>query len=218
MSSSVNHFHYRESLTSSKGSEDGFGLLKDLPAEQLELLANCDIRYSLPAQGLPVQAAQAAAQPRTAAVLQKQLGLPVPADSSKKQMPSPKQQQQQQVKPLLKHLDVRVVPTHSTAASYSGSCVVSTVSPAGSSLSAAAGGGGGPDRLAYLRSWVRGETPAPRVMSGGGSVSSTTPGSYSHIFLRFYEDFVQITMAAASARLTGSLSPPGMTGVPVFKG
>jgi hypothetical protein len=191
-------------LTASKGHEDGFGLLKNLPAEQLELLANCDIRYSLPAQGLPAAAPAVAA----AADLQRQLGLtaaPAAAASNMKQTSSsPKQPT---VKPVAaKHLEVRTVPaanltTVAASSSCQGSCSVSS-----SCLTA---GVGGPDRLAYLRSCIRGEAtlPAPHVMPG--AASATTPGSYSHIFLRFFEDFVQITLAATGARLTGSLSPPG---------
>merc|ERR1719186_1677116 len=42
-----------ENLSSVK-SEDCFVYLTELPSEQLELLMNCDIRYSLPKQGAPV--------------------------------------------------------------------------------------------------------------------------------------------------------------------
>jgi len=34
-------------------SDDSFSLLNDLPSDQMELLMNCDIRYSLPKQGAP---------------------------------------------------------------------------------------------------------------------------------------------------------------------
>ncbi len=60
-----------------------------------------------------------------------------------------------------------------------------------------------PDRLAHVRNLMRGE------QGPGSSTSGSMPGSYSHIFLRFYEEFVQLTLAVPSARLTGSLSPPG---------
>ena len=37
-------------------SDDSFSLLNDLPTDQMDLLMNCDIRYSLPRQGAPTSA------------------------------------------------------------------------------------------------------------------------------------------------------------------
>jgi hypothetical protein len=192
----------RESLTGSRSSsssnEDGFGLLKNLPAEQLELLANCDIRYSLPSQGLP-------AVP-TAAVTQ-QLGLKLP-----QQTPPHHHQRRAVVKPVSKHFEVRPLhpPPVTNIPAVNSSCspkaVVTQASAAkswplcGSSNVPSSE----PDRLAHVRNLMRGEQGP---WSSG--TSGAMPGSYSHIFLRFYEEFVQLTLAVPSARLTGSLSPPG---------
>lgn len=129
----------RESLTASKSSEDGFGLLKDLPVEQLELLANCDIRYSLPAQGLPVPLLPPAAP--AAADLQRQLGLSSSSTSSetRKQMPSPRQQQPQPVKLVSKHLDKKkLVPTDVTMPTVSSCCGSCSAAAASSSWTAPA--------------------------------------------------------------------------------
>lgn len=43
-------------------NQDGFAALAELPSEQLELLMNCDIRYSLPSQGHPVHSQPAGKQ------------------------------------------------------------------------------------------------------------------------------------------------------------
>ena len=48
-------FTHQEVVGSMVSDEDSFSHLTELPSEQLESLMNCDIRFSLPKQGAPVQ-------------------------------------------------------------------------------------------------------------------------------------------------------------------
>ena len=159
-------------------SDDCFTHLNQLPAEQMDLLMNCDIRYSLPKQGGPKQLPSGPKQPATSSTA----GL---GPSSAKRPSTP---------PSLPDSSsslVKVRPVSVSVAARSHGVKALFPSPPLPVMD-----GSVAELLASYRA---------RGNQDSDAQPSLVPGQYSSIFVRLYETFAQVTIASPKARLKGSL-------------
>lgn len=174
-------------------SDDCFTHLTELPAEQMDLLMNCDIRFSLPAQGVP-----RALPPG-----------PPPCRPSVAEMSKPAVIEPSKSFPTVKASSPKIA----RASPDSSSSTVLKVKPVQVAVAAKAHGvknlfppppnpiGGSIQEL--LESYRdREEVQA--------ALPSLVPGQYNHIYVRLYETFAQVNLASPKVKLKGSLSTAAM--------
>merc|ERR1719427_237915 len=186
-------------------SDDCFVYLTELPSEQLELLMNWDIRYSLPKQGAPVLR-----KPSTA------VSKPKPGKEDKLE------ENQKITKPAnskpLKSSPEQIKPVTSASSEIMTTAALVKVRPVSVSM-----GGMGPvqqpnplfklpplpvpqpdqveNRLQDLLQHYKTDESEMR------DPNNLIPGQYNQIFVRFYESFAQITITSNKTRIKGSLNP-----------
>jgi len=172
----------QDTLRAVKG-DDCFAHLNQLPAEQMDLLMNCDIRYSLPKQGGPKQPPPGPKQPASSSTaglgpsnVKRPLTPPSLPDSSSS---------------LVK---VRPVSVSVVARSHG----VKALFP---SPPLPVMDGSVAELLASYRA---------RGTQDSDTLPSLVPGQYNAIYVRLFETFAQVTLASPKARLKGSLGTQAM--------
>ena len=167
-----------ENIGSMMKDDDSFAHLAELPSEQLDLLMNCDIRYSLPKQGAPVQNKPSKSKKEDPMIDSKSSG----SDSKKSTPESSKSSSQSlvKVKPVnlmskvnssIKLPPMAVNPTNFVE-----------------------------NRLQNLLQHYEPENDVQDPDNLG-------PGQYNQIFLRFHDSFAQISITSNKVKLKGSLNP-----------
>lgn len=170
-------------LADTLGSDDAFTTaFRELPAEQMDLLMNCDIRYSLPKQGNPKQ-------------------LPPGPHPAVKPDPIVHNTAPTKTKTALSPKPVRASPDSSSALVKVRPVSVSVVSRSHGVKALFP-----PPPLPVMDGSV---TELLDSYKARGEVDSVTPslapGQYSTIYVRLYETFAQVTMANPKTRLKNSL-------------
>jgi len=193
---------------SSIQSDDCFVYLTELPSEQLELLMNCDIRYSLPKQGAPV--------------------LRKPSNQVSKQKQSKDEKPNDNLKAVIEPAaskPPRCSPDQHKVVSSTSSEIMTTaalvkVKP----VSVSMGG--------MLAVELPKQKPSPTLKlpplpqpdqvenrlqdllqhykTDEGEMrdpNNLIPGQFNQIFVRFYETFAQITISTNKIKMKGSLNP-----------
>ena len=211
-------------------SDDCFTHLTELPAEQMDLLMNCDIRYSLPKQGGPRALAPgpktqtiSVSGPKTSAVTApgpKTQGVTVPGAKTQG-MKAPIATSQGMKAPAATKLEEPSKPSTAVKAE-----VVAKASPDSSSSLVKVR----PVTVSVLAKshGVKALFPPPARIATDGSIAelltsyrereeradcalpSLSPGQYSNIYVRLYDTFAQVTLASPRTRLKGSLTTAAM--------
>ena len=167
-----------ENIGSMMKDDDSFVHLAELPSEQLDLLMNCDIRYSLPKQGAPVQNKPSKSKKEDLKIESKSSG----SDSKKSTPESSKSQALVKVNPvnLMSSLkinnSIKLPPVAVNPANYV------------------------ENRLQDLLHHYESENDIQ-------DPDNLVPGQYNQIFLRFYDSFAQISVTSNKTKLKGSLNP-----------
>ena len=164
-------------------SDDCFTHLNQLPAEQMDLLMNCDIRYSLPNQGGPKQPIPGPKHPVSSSTAG-------PGQSNAKRASTP---------PSLPDSSsslVKVRPVSVSVAARSHGVKALFPSPPLPVMD-----GSVAELLASYRA---------RGTQDSDALPSIVPGQYNAIFVRLYDTFAQVTLASPKARLKGSLGTQAM--------
>jgi len=177
------NYELEENLSLIRRSDDCFVHLTELPSEQLELLMNCDIRFSLPKQGAPAVPSKDTKNPSN----QQPIGTTVKPKEGNNSNLTPKQPPTAD-KP--KSLPVTVNGISGRPPLYKLPPLPTPDQPAEVE-----------DKLQELLQHCQGQTDETK------QPSSLIQGQYSQIFVRFYENFVQITLATSRTKLKGSLNP-----------
>jgi len=174
--SSTLHAELKQNLQSVQ-SEDYFTYLRELPSEMLETVLNCDIRYSLPGQGLPT----------TVLTFPSKLNLnkPTSANNQTKPLSQPK-------------LPLAAVDRAKAPAERSKAPLVTGERSKPSSDVSRTLAVNPEDRLKDLREILLNDKPPTPVRS---------PGAFSEIYVRLFDSFAQVTIAPKKTKLSGSLSP-----------
>jgi len=206
----VGSFELEENLSLIKmtDDEDCFVHLTELPSEQLELLMGCDIRFSLPVQGAPSKDKI----PSTS-----QASKPKENGSSNGSLVAPKPMIEVKPKPPQSADISKATPTVSLHNVLSNPHVKERIQaqeimnirsqPAFYKLPPVPvpdQQGEVEDRLQELLKQCQGDQGDVR------QPSNLIPGQYNHIFVRFYENFAQITLSSPRTKLKGSLNPAMM--------
>jgi len=194
---------------SSIQSDDCFVYLTELPSEQLELLMNCDIRYSLPKQGAPV--------------------LRKPSNQVNKQ------KQSKDDKPNNDNLKTVIEPTaskparcspdqHKVVSSTSSEIMTTAALVKVKPVSVSMGGMLAVELPKQKQSPVLKLPPLPQPDQVENRLqdllqhyktdeaemrdpNNLIPGQFNQIFVRFYETFAQITISTNKIKMKGSLNP-----------
>jgi len=172
----------QDTLRAVKG-DDCFTHLNQLPAEQMDLLMNCDIRYSLPKQGGPKQLPTGPKQPSSSTA-----GL---GPSTVKRPSTP---------PSLPDSSsslVKVRPVSVSVAARSHGVKALFPSPPLPVMD-----GSVAELLASYR--------ARGTQGSDTTLPSLVPGQYNAIYVRLFETFAQVTLASPKAKLKGSLGTQAM--------
>jgi len=193
---------------SSIQSDDCFVYLTELPSEQLELLMNCDIRYSLPKQGAPV--------------------LRKPSNQVSKQKQSKDEKPNDNLKAVIEPTaskPPRCSPDQHKVVSSTSSEIMTTaalvkVKP----VSVSMGGMLAVELPKQKPSPILKLPPLPQPDQVENRLqdllqhyktdeaemrdpNNLIPGQFNQIFVRFYETFAQITISTNKIKMKGSLNP-----------
>jgi len=181
------HDDLKSNLTSSQ-SEDYFITLRELPADLLDSVLSCDIRYSLPTQGLPKNLTSSSPSKSShSAAAKPNHHLPPSKPNQPQGATKPPQSSNQHIQPVIKE-------------EKDGSSTCSRVlesQPEASFTPAYPNAHQQVDRLADLRDLISNERTTP----------VKSPGAFSEVYVRLYENFAQLTISPSKTKLKGSLSP-----------
>jgi len=177
------NYELEENLSLIRRSDDCFVHLTELPSEQLELLMNCDIRFSLPKQGAPAVPSKDTKIPSN-----QPIGTTDKPKEGNTSSLTPKQPTITADKPK---------PPPITVNGISGGTPLYKLPPLPTPDQPAEV----EDKLQELLQHCQGQTDESK------QPSNLIQGQYSQIFVRFFENFVQITMASGRTKLKGSLNP-----------
>jgi len=192
------NFELEENLSLIRKTDDCFVHLTELPSEQLELLMNCDIRFSLPKQGAPLKEKIPSTQPTAGSTAK-------PKESSSSFVPRRPPSAADKPKPPSAPApispkfqpSVSKLPPMNGVASGSSTTALYKLPP----LPTPDQQGEVEDRLQELLQHCQGETDQSK------QPSNLIPGQYNQIYVRFYESFAQVTLSSSRTKLKGSLSP-----------
>jgi len=163
-------------------SEDVFSYLRELPADVLDSVTNCDIRYSLPSQGLPSDPRQEGSKSGSTST---NTSHQAKASSSK---PAPSSSTADLIIPS----KIKKEPVDYTVP-------VSSTSSSAAARYQPQPGLSGDQRLVEVQKCLQNDR---QLMS-----PIKSPGAFSHIYVRLYENFAQVTFSPGKSKFTSSLGP-----------
>jgi len=195
---------------SSIQSDDCFVYLTELPSEQLELLMNCDIRYSLPKQGAPVlrKPSNPVSKPKPQKEERTNENPKVVVDSAASKPPRCSPDQHKVVSSTSSEIvtTAALVKVKPVSVSIAGIPAMDVTRQKQSSLLKLP-----PlpvehpdqveNRLQDLLQHYKTDEAEMR------DPNNLIPGQYNQIFVRFYETFAQITISTNKIKMKGSLNP-----------